>query len=195
MPENNMIMALDLAMQMGFCVGRPGEKPVMGSISLRANSLHPGAKFCALVDWLAPMLKMYRPYRLIYEAPMLTMPEGKTDETGKRRGGNAKTMLALIGYANHADMLACRWSVEVVAGAASTARKHFIGNGRHPDPKPQVMAECRRRAWEPQDHNAGDACALWDYACFTYFPNDYRISYRHAVPTLTTFNPETGEVK
>lgn len=195
MAENNVILALDLAVQMGFCVGRPGEKPTMGSVSLRAASLHPGAKFCVLVDWLAPMLQMYRPFRLVFEAPMMAMPEGKTDEHGKRKGGNAKTLAALIGYSSHAEMLAHRWNVEVAQTASQTVRKHFIGNGRHPEPKPAVMAECRRRGWDPSDHNAGDAAALWDHSIFTYFPGSYRISYRNAIPTLTPFDPKTGEVR
>lgn len=180
--SDNLILSLDLAQQLGWCAGRPGEKPLMGSVSLRSNSLHDGAKFCVLIDWLAPMLKIDRPFRVIYEAPMLMMPEGRTDETGRRRGGNAKTMAALIGYANMVDMLCCRWEVEVVKSASQTARKHFIGTGRHPDPKPAVFAECRRRGWDPIDHNASDAACLHDYACFLYFPEKYTRSYATPLP-------------
>lgn len=178
MPDNNVILALDLAVQLGYCVGRPGEKPTMGSISLRSSSTHSGAKFCVLIDWLAPMLQVNRPFRVIYEAPMMSMPKGETDENGRRRGGNAKTMAALIGYANMVEMLCYRWDAQVVQSSSSTARKHFIGNGRHADPKPSVFAECKRRGWNPADHNASDAGALWDMACFQYFPDSYRLSYR-----------------
>lgn len=175
---DDYILALDLAQQLGYCIGRPGEHPIMGSISLRSASTHSGTKFCLLIDWLAPVLKTNKPFRVIYEAPMLMMPEGKTDEDGRRRGGNAKTMAALIGYANMVEMLCCRWDVQVVQSASQTARKHFIGTGRHPDPKPAVFDECKRRGWNPFDHNASDAAALWDMACFQYFPQLYTRSYR-----------------
>ena len=162
---DNVILALDLAKQLGFCVGKPGHKPTMGSVSLKTRSLHEGAKFCVLVDWLAPMIKEHRPFRIIYEA-------------------------ALIGYANIVDMMAHRWGIEVVKSASSTARKHFIGNGRHPDAKPEVMRECQRRGWDPIDNNASDAAALWDMACKMYYPTLYTRSYPGAVP----YDPRTGEI-
>lgn len=186
---DNYILALDLAKQLGWAGGRPGEKPMMGSVPLGTKSLHDGSKFCVLIDWLAPMIKLQKPFRIIYEAPLLTMPK---DKDGKG-GGNAKTMAALIGYANMVDMLACRWNVEVVKSASSTARKHFIGNGRHPDPKPAVFAECRRRGWDPIDFNASDAAALFDMACFQYFPDLYRRSYAKPLPRLG-YDPDTGEI-
>ena len=183
---DNVILALDLAKQLGFCVGKPGHKPTMGSVSLKTRSLHEGAKFCVLVDWLAPMIKEHRPFRIIYEAPLMMMPKGKNG----KGGGNAFTMAALIGYANIVDMMAHRWGIEVVKSASSTARKHFIGNGRHPDAKPEVMRECQRRGWDPIDNNASDAAALWDMACKMYYPTLYTRSYPGAVP----YDPRTGEI-
>lgn len=169
-----MIVGLDLAVQMGFAYGRAGEMPVSGSVSLRSKSFHDGEKFCLLIDWLYPILRDHKPYRVVYEAPLMTMPKGR-DGGG---GGSAKTMMALLGYANMVDMLCARMDVQAVSVASSTVRKHFIGNGRHPDPKPEVFAECIRRGWDPIDHNESDALACLDYAHNLYSPNDYRRAYR-----------------
>jgi hypothetical protein len=129
-----------------------------------------------LIDWLGPILKDDKPDLVIYEAPLLMMPEGKTDEDGRRRGGNAKTMAALIGMACMVEMLCCRWDVRVVQAASQSARKLFCGSGRAD--KAQVMAECKRRGWNPIDSNDADALCLLAYAIHLYFPDDYRISYR-----------------
>lgn len=169
-----VILGLDLGANLGFCVGASGSKPAMGSVSLRSMSADDGAKYCVLSDWLAPMLTLYKPFRVIYEAPMMTMP--KKDDKGS--GGNSRTMLALIGYSVVVDMLCHRWGIRVVKTASQSARKHFVGHGRPENPKDTVFAECRRRGWEPQDFNVSDSCAVWDHGCFMYDPDNYRISYR-----------------
>lgn len=175
------ILALDIATSLGFAVGAPGETPTMGTVDLRTKEDHDGAPFALLIDWLWPTLVEHKPYRLIYEAPMLMMPEGKTDEDGRRRGGNAKTLAKLIGLACTVDMICFRAGVQTVKVASQTARKSFIGTGRHPDPKPAVMAECKRRGWYPKGHDESDAACCWAYACALYFPAQHRVSYRNPV--------------
>lgn len=129
----------------------------MGSVSLKSRSSHPGAKFCLLSDWLVPMLKTHRPCCVVFESPLMVMPRGK---------GQSSTMMALIGYPALVQAICCRLDIAVTMASASTVRKHFLGHGRPDDPKAAVMAECRRRGWQPVDHNAADAAALWDYSCF-----------------------------
>ena len=116
---------------------------------------------------------------------MVAMPESSVGEDGRRRGGNAKTMLALIGYANTVDMLCYRAGIIVVKAASQSARKSFLGTARpkHPDGtkkdiKAEVLAECKRRGWDPRDHNEGDALCLLDHAHLLYFPDLYKRSYQ-----------------
>ena len=46
-------------------------------------------------------------------------------------------------------------------------RGHFIGHRtmKSEHAKEETMQRCRALDWPVNDHNAADACALWDYAC------------------------------
>lgn len=127
-----------------------------------------------LSDWLWPMLQKHRPARVVFEAPFMTSSPKKDGKAF----GNPKTMLTLLGMANVVDMLTYRMDIRSVHAASQSARKSFVGHGRPEDPKQAVMDECHRRGWEPVDHNAGDAAALWNHTCLLYFPAEHRVSYR-----------------
>lgn len=173
MPDNTLLF-IDIATVLGFAVGRPADKPISGSVSLRTKASHPGTKGCLFGDWLGPQLVVHRPARVIFEAPMMMMP--KADGSGA--GGNTGTMLTLIGLAELAKVICCRYDIPIFPVASSTVRKWFLGNGRPENPKLAVMQECRRRGWSPIDDNEGDALAGLDYALGLYYPNEYRRSYR-----------------
>lgn len=159
MPDHSGVLALDLATTLGWALERPGRAPIMGSVDLRSTSQHPGAKFCTFADWFGPMLQVNRPWLVIYEAPWMT--------SGNR---SAATMEFLVSIASVTAMICCRWDTRVVKAASSSARKFFLGNGRPENPKEAVMAECRRRGWNPVDHNAGDSACLLAYAVDLYRP-------------------------
>lgn len=166
---NQTILALDVATVTGFAVGAPGKDPIHGSVSLRSGAEHPGTKGCLLGDWIGPILTVHKPWRVVIEAPLMMMPKS---------GGNAATMEHLIGLPYLVKVICCRRDIPVYPVASSTVRKFFLGNGRPENPKKAVMDECRRRGWEPSDDNDADSCAVWDYACGLYFPDQYRRTYR-----------------
>lgn len=143
--------AIELAIAHGDrAVPLSGSKP-MGTA---ADSM--GRVFCAFSDWLADSITTFSPGVLVFEAPL---PGGRQSSINAGR--------LLIGLASVAELIAERRGLRVYEVAVSTVRKHFCGDGRAT--KDDVMAECRRRAWEPVDHNAGDALAALDYsiACLT----------------------------
>lgn len=168
------ILALDIATQLGFALERPGQTPIHGSVNLRSVSSHPGAVYCVLADWLFPLMDLHEPERIIFESPLMIMPEREG-----RMGGNPKTLRRLITMPGIVEMLTCRLDIPVVEAASQTARKFFCGTGRAD--KDQVMAECVRRGLEPRDNNAGDALALMFYAVNLYAPQRYQHQFREIV--------------
>jgi hypothetical protein len=71
---------------------------------------------------------------------------------------------ALLGFVAVAQTAALIAGAKPWLVSSSTVRKHFIGNGRAPDPKAAVMFRCRQLGWNFEDDNAADALATWDYA-------------------------------
>lgn len=166
MNENFGIVSFDLALNVGWAVEQKvGERPLYGSESFHGTRKDIGYRGCLYVDWLYPFLLQHKPERVIYEAPFMTA-----------QMGNSATLEILIGLAVFTDLICCRLDIPVSKASSSTARKFFCGDGRAK--KPEVLAECRRRGWEPDDHDQADALCLLDYAVGLYKPNRYRRSYR-----------------
>jgi hypothetical protein len=166
------LLALDLATRTGFALERrDGQPPLLGS-ALMSGGMHPGRKGADYIDWLGSFIKVNRPERIIYEAPF--MSADVKDKDG-RPIGNAKTLEWLVGIAFVTDILAYRFSVPVSKLATQSARRLFTGSGR--SDKDVVMAECRRRGWNPQDKDAADAACLLDAGISLYFPKRYKRSY------------------
>lgn len=83
---------------------------------------------------------------------------------------SAHTMTALMQLTGAVRAAAQRAGCKTMLVASSTVRKHFIGHGRHPDPKRAVMDRCRLLGWEVSDDNAADAAATWAYAMSITYP-------------------------
>jgi len=167
------ILALDIATQLGFALERPGQRPIHGSVNLRSVSSHPGAVYCVLADWLFPLMDLHQPERVIFESPLMIMPE----RDGKM-GGNPKTLRRLITMPGVVEMLTCRLDIPVTEAASQTARRFFCGSGRAD--KEAVIAECFRRGLTPQDNNDADALCLLLYAVNLFAPQRYQHVFRES---------------
>ena len=173
------ILALDLARRMGWAYGTPGTLPRHGSVTLGPPGSDIDTIGAAFVRWLTDFKKLSPVDVLYVEAPVsASHMAGKT---------NATTLLNLYGL----------YALSVVIGAMAgigkrrvvqvqQVRKHFLGTARPADKKRAVIARCRMLGWQPQDDNAADALALWDFACAVEAPNA-------AIATAPLFSPSCGE--
>jgi crossover junction endodeoxyribonuclease RuvC len=155
-----MILALDLAQRTGWAFGAVGTPvPEHGSHKLCDDDEQLGVRFRALRTWLIKMLAA-RPSTsiVIFEAPLLM----------HSRPDQLHVVRALHGYAAIVEEMLEGWAgITVHEATVNDVRKHFIGRGnlKGPIAKKWTIEKCRRLLWQPVDHNAADALALWHYQC------------------------------
>lgn len=152
------ILALDIATRTGFAFGRPGELPRSGSIRLAPPGSSNGAIGRGMMRWLADFLKVSQPDVIYYEVPL--------DPRHMGRKTTFKTARILLGLPFLVETISeARGVYKLREAGVQDVRKHFCGNARPKDKKQAVLARCRQLGWQPEDDNAADALALWDFAC------------------------------
>lgn len=148
------VLALDLATVTGWAVDRPSGGPVPACGIFRtpfAGGDDYGSGFAAFYDWLHDMTSLHQPTLLAFEAPL-----------DSQNTHNRQATRVLIGMATLAETVAAARGITCFETHIQTVRKHFTGSGR--SQKPDVMYRCRVLGWQVPNHDAADACAVWDYA-------------------------------
>lgn len=153
MPE---VMTCDLATRLGWARGRVGEVPTYGSFRLAAPGSTPGEIGRGFLRWFKDQMA-FKPAVLTFEAPMPpAQMAGKT---------TAQTARVLMGLAFMAESCATSAGIRTIREVrVSDVRCHFIGSnipGKRA--KQMTIQQCRLYGWDPDDDNAADALALWDY--------------------------------
>ena len=175
MREGGSILALDIASRTGWAFGRPGELPKSGSVRLAPPGSSNGTVGRGMLRWLADFLSAESPNALYYEVPI--DPRHMGSKT------NFKTARLLIGLPFLVEAIAeARGLFYQREAGVQNVRKHFVGTPRPKDKKQSVLARCRLLGWKPEDDNAADALALWDFACAIEAP-------RAAIMTAPLFAP------
>lgn len=164
MREGGTILALDIATRLGWAFGRPGERPSYGSVRLAPQGASNGAIGRGMLRWMTDFLTVSKVDALYYEVPL-----------------NPKMSGLKTTFATARILLGLPFLVETIAEARGLfylreagvydVRKHFTGEARPKDKKLAVMARCRQLGWPVDDDNAGDALALWDFACALEAPH------------------------
>lgn len=151
------ILTLDLATEIGWCLGRPGEEPRWGVFRLpKGTGVKVGQYGAAFHRWLYPLLKAEQPELVAFEAPMQGGFGQSTFATKHKLGGlcfYAETLCALV-------------NIPAYQVDAGTWKAAVCGNGRiNKDMKPYPPTESlAQRGWDVQNHNAADAVCIWLYA-------------------------------
>lgn len=153
------ILAFDLATKTGIAFGEVGGKPKAGSVSLGATE---DERYAKAISLCGNLIERYTPDLIAIEAPV----------------GGANASAFLIGIIACVRGEAKRKGTRTVLYFPSTVRKHFLGKAltardfpskNHAAAKKAikgaVMARCHLLGWDVKDGDAGDAAALWDYAC------------------------------
>ena len=154
------ILFLDLATQMGWAEGVPGEKPTFGTVRLAPVGSSPAAIFGGMIDWLGTRLQALRYRRIVYEAPL--------DPRWMKQPRSAETARVLLGLPAVVEGVAYQmgyYGPSLAEANVQDVRKHLLGiKPQKGDGKRLVMQRLRALGYEPQDDNAGGALAGWLYA-------------------------------
>lgn len=185
--EGAPILALDLARRMGWAYGVPGTLPTCGSVTLGP----PGAEIdeigSAFVRWLTDFKKL-SPVEILY----IEAPASPSHMAGRT---NATTLFNLIGLFGLACVIGRMSGIRKRrAVPVQQVRKHFVGTARPADKKRAVIARCQQLGWKPEDDNAADALALWDFACAKEAPNAAIVTAPLFVPKAKPVDDDVAEI-
>jgi hypothetical protein len=180
-----IVLALDIGVRCGFCLGRPGEPTESGTWLLKRPKDPQSVAFGNLMEAIASRFLNCKPDLIVKEAPM------------NLAGMSAKISASdtvFVTFGLHAIVMAVcqRFGVRCEDVADSTVRKHFTGKGRWGDralTKRRVLERCWQLAYFPRDvydEDRADACAVFDWACSTL---------AKAPPRVLTLFPPQAEPK
>lgn len=169
------ILALDIAIRTGFAFGRTGEYPRSGSVRLAPPGSSNGTIGRGMLRWLTDFITVSKPGMIYYEVPLDPRHMGK-----KTTFATARILLGLPFLVE--TIAEARGIFKLREAGVQDVRKHFCGTPRPKDKKAAVLARCRQLRWNPEDDNAADALALWDFACAVEAPGA-------AIATAPLFQP------
>jgi hypothetical protein len=168
-----LIMALDLAVKTGFCIGRAGGKPRAGSVRLKSPH-DPSSRACRKLGiWLRDQFAFERPDLVVIEAPVNigAMIDWKKDGEKPSFRSTPETISLLHRLVGGVETICGPYGIRCGDANVQTVRKHFIGRARPENPKQVVLDRCRLLGYVDRDFSdtdAADAIALWDWACATH---------------------------
>lgn len=149
-----MILALDIATRVGWCVGARGETPRYGSVLLKGDGSAGGASLAAMSDWFSDALTVHKPTVVVYEAPL---PHHSSAQA-------AKLAFRLSGMV---ELICWRRRISCHDRHVKTIRSAVVGNGNCK--KDDVTAWLIRMGWTvptvsgEDDTDAIDAAAVWAF--------------------------------
>lgn len=157
------IMALDIATTTGVAIGEAGAIPDSFSVRLKRPSDEVRVAPFNLLSFLRDRWTLERPDLLVIEHFLNPVAQKSADAV----------ILQLMCF-GVAVAMAQSYQVRIEVPHASTVRKHFLGRanfGERGETKRQVLLRAKALKYIPadcKDDNRADACALFDFASFTY---------------------------
>jgi hypothetical protein len=155
-PDKGGIFTLDLARITGWAYGCANwRSPMFGTWHMPLIGGE-GMRFAAFENELEAALEELEPLSIVCESP-LPLPAVTNRAAVQQQLG----MRAFVKAACY------RASIECTEVSADLVRMELLGFCRAPGRpeaiKNHVVAYCRRKGWKVPDHNAGDACLLWEW--------------------------------
>ena len=151
------ILCLDLATQMGWCEGIPGQKPTSGTVRLAPPGSPSQAVLGGLVGWLGARLTAFRYRMVVFEAPL--------DPRWQKAPRSEATARMLIGLCGITEGIAHQTNHRIKEANVGDVRKHLLGvRPQKGEGKPMVMRQLKTLGYAYRDDNEADAIALWLYS-------------------------------
>jgi hypothetical protein len=154
-----VVLALDLATETGFAIGRPGDEPQSGTVRFASKGASHNAIAGGALAWLIAFTKEHPCDLAVIEQEVRKRQHWKssTESDDITRG--------LIFMAR--GVLYERGIYKIELAAVNSVRKFFLGEGNMPreEAKHRTVMRCRAMCWDPADDNAADALAMWAYQC------------------------------
>jgi hypothetical protein len=177
------LLALDIATRCGWARGPVGDPhPQSGSVRFGTDGASNNAVFAHCLAWISETLKDEpRPDIVVVEAML-----PPTAKVGKTTRETRDRLAGLHGIVRAVSFL--RGIYDVREASVSQVRHHFIGgNFKSETAERETRERCRRLGWNPEDHNAADALALWAFEASTLDP-------QFGITLSPLFHGRTGRV-
>jgi hypothetical protein len=173
-----MILALDPASRLGWCLLAPGGVPRAGSRRLGPVGCELGEALADLWHWLNLIIATEKPSLIVYEAPYVPVPrQPRLTKAGYGFAAlapaqavsgpapmNAKTIEKLCAITGVIQMVAFEQHIECRSCTTGQATAFFTGKARWKGgrvaKKAATIARCRQLGYAVTDDNAADAIAI-----------------------------------
>ncbi len=148
------VLALDLATVTGWAAVRPDGAVVYGTERLAPPKTEVGEFLARAGRWITETIIKTEPDVIVFETVWVGPNTHQT---------TARKLMSLAGLT---EMIAFKRDLECWEANTMTVVKHFTGDGggKRPEKKARVMAECRRRGFNPETEDEADALAVLSYA-------------------------------
>ena len=144
------ILALDLSTHTGWCVGDSADRPTYGTKHLKTHGESIGPLAVEFHRWLRRLVEDEKPELIAFEAPILA----------KRTKLHIIRMLTGLAY--HTEFMAEYLDVRCREVDLWTIKRFWTGNAKAE--KIDMVRAAQMYGYDPQDDNAADAIALWEYS-------------------------------
>lgn len=149
-----LILTLDIATVTGFCLGRAGAVPRVGTWRLKTADDDPARAGRNLGCNLRDLFTVELPDLVIVEAAM--------EPGAMHAAGNSSRTVALLWRLQGAVDAVCGcYGLRVKRANVNSVRKAVLGIATPKDPKQVVVAFVNKVGIVTQDHNAADAAMMW----------------------------------
>jgi hypothetical protein len=153
------VLALDLATEAGWALGRPGDdEPLSGTVRFAKKGASHNAISGNAIDWLIGFTTEHAVDEAVIEQEVYKQQWKSSTESNAITHG-------LIWSAR--GVLFLRGIYKIEMAPVNSVRKFFLGDGNLPreEAKYRTIQRCRALCWNPADDNAADALAAWAWRC------------------------------
>ena len=140
------ILALDLASKTGWAANGEGRRSGTMEFQLKRGE-SPGMRFLRCRAWLNEIKGLLGDFDVIVY------------EQAHHRGGYATAVC--VGLVTEVLAFAAGHGIETMPVHSATLKKYATGSGRAS--KEDMLAEAKKRGWDPADDNEADAILLLEY--------------------------------
>jgi hypothetical protein len=164
------IWSFDIATTTGFAEGYAGDRPLLQAIKFSREMDGDYDVEARALKWIAEKLALGRPDFAFIEAPFAGNSQssrGKGHQTTYAVTRRLLGLAAIIGAALRAKRVPVR-DVSIQA-----VRKRFLGDGRLSGDvaKKRAFALCKELGWDPPNHDAADAAAVFHFGVLQVAPS------------------------